>query len=192
MHARARGFLALFVLAVGLGLAGCDTVDRLQDSVTEFFDRKKPLPGQRAPVFPEGVPGVIQGVPPEYLKDNKPPEPDPNALAKPPEPEKVAPEKPAAQTQAPPAQTQAPPRRRPARTARPAKHDEPPKPATPAQPSRQTTAQQPRRSNVPAAQPVRPAPSPSAPAAAAPSAPSAPQRFPAPPRTAPLPWPTGQ
>jgi hypothetical protein len=182
MRARARGVLALFVLAMGLGLAGCDTVDRLQDSLTEMFDRKKKLPGQREPVFPEGVPGVIQGVPPEYLKNNQPQEPDPTALAKPAEPEKPAPE------------THSAPHQRPARTARPADTGEPDagealkeKPA--ARPQRQTrqTAQQPRKPAIPPAEPINPAPS-----SETPSAPTqtAPQAFPAPNRTAPAPWPT--
>lgn len=33
-----------------------------------FLDQKKPLPGARHPVFPEGVPGVEQGVPKELYK----------------------------------------------------------------------------------------------------------------------------
>ena len=45
------------------GVAGadggrCDTFDSL-----DLFDSKKKLPGERKPVFPEGVPGVSQGVP---------------------------------------------------------------------------------------------------------------------------------
>lgn len=193
MRARARGFLALSVLAVGLGLAGCDSVDRLQDTVTGLFDRKKKLPGQREPVFPEGVPGVIQGVPPEYLKDNRPQEPDPTALGRLPEPEQAAPEKPAAET----------PTSRPQRTAKPADSGEPDaaeaaKEKPTAKPPRRPrqTAQQPRRPAIPAAEPVSPtmpSAAPSAPAASsaprAAPAPSAPQSFPAPLRTAPLPWP---
>jgi hypothetical protein len=41
----------------------------------EFFanlsERETPLPGERKPVFPGGVPGVSQGVPPEYLPQNQ-------------------------------------------------------------------------------------------------------------------------
>jgi hypothetical protein len=33
-------------------------------------DSKKKLPGERREVFPEGIPGVIQGVPPELIKGN--------------------------------------------------------------------------------------------------------------------------
>lgn len=182
MRARARGFLALFVLAVGLGLAGCDTVDRLQDSVTGLLDRKKKLPGERQSVFPEGVPGVVQGVPPEYLKENKPQESDPTELATPREPEKPAPE------------ARSAPHQRPERTPKPADADEPDaaeapkeKPAAkPQRPPRQT-AQQPRKPAIPPAEPVNPAPASAAPAA---PAATAPQTFPAPQGNAPLPWPT--
>ncbi len=41
----------------------------------DFFhlNDKKKLPGERKEMFPEGVPGVTQGIPPEYLKSNQPP-----------------------------------------------------------------------------------------------------------------------
>ena len=34
----------------------------------DIFNTKKKLPGERQPVFPEGTPGVSQGVPPELVK----------------------------------------------------------------------------------------------------------------------------
>ena len=37
------------------------------------LNKKKPLPGVREPVFPNGVPGVTQGIPPEYMKGYQPP-----------------------------------------------------------------------------------------------------------------------
>jgi hypothetical protein len=36
----------------------------------DFLDTKKKLPGKREPVFPEGVPGIEQGVPKELYKSN--------------------------------------------------------------------------------------------------------------------------
>ena len=39
----------------------------------EFFDTKTKLPGERKPVFPSGVPGVPEGVPPELVKGNQQP-----------------------------------------------------------------------------------------------------------------------
>jgi len=54
-------------------LAGCaDGFDMDKLDVFHLNDKKK-LPGERQPLFPEGVPGVTQGVPQEYLKGNQPP-----------------------------------------------------------------------------------------------------------------------
>src|SRR2546423_869394 len=36
----------------------------------DFLDTKKRLPGERKPVFPEGVPGLEQGVPKDLYKSN--------------------------------------------------------------------------------------------------------------------------
>lgn len=184
MRACARVVLVSLVASAGLGLAACDTVDRLQDTVTGLFDREKRLPGDRKPVFPEGVPGVTQGVPPEYLRENRQQEPDPTELAKPEEAEPPA------------SEPQSAPRQRPARTAKPVDisppaADETPRQKPAARPQRQTqeAAQQPQRSAIPPAEPVNPAPSTTAPSAPAPTAP-APQAFPPAPRNAPLPWPT--
>jgi hypothetical protein len=46
------------VVALGLSLSACEYLENLMDT-------KKPLPGERKPVFADGVPGVPQGVPPE-------------------------------------------------------------------------------------------------------------------------------
>jgi hypothetical protein len=80
------------VLLVGLvaltpALAGCTNFD--MDKLDIFgLNEKKKLPGDRKPLFPEGVPGVSQGVPPEYIKGNQPP-PD-TAQAPSAEPDKAA------------------------------------------------------------------------------------------------------
>src|SRR6476619_4750948 len=67
-----RGFvrIGLTVAALGLGLtlAGCEDFDPTAIFDSDIFNTKKPLPGQRHPVFPEGTPGVSQGVPPELVK----------------------------------------------------------------------------------------------------------------------------
>ncbi|MGB3274337.1 MAG: hypothetical protein WBA66_15765, partial [Xanthobacteraceae bacterium] len=49
----------------GSGVNNFDPADLL-----DFMDTKKKLPGERKPVFPEGVPGVEQGVPRELYRDN--------------------------------------------------------------------------------------------------------------------------
>jgi hypothetical protein len=69
-----RGLLTVAGLILSLSVAGCGSFDP-----TDWFSNKKPIPGERRAVFPEGVPGVPQGIPPE-LKRNEPPPADP-ALA---------------------------------------------------------------------------------------------------------------
>ena len=98
--------LPVAALLCGLFLAGCDSfdpLDKFQD--WDLMSSKKPLPGERRPVFPEGVPGVPQGVPPDMVKGyQSPPEaPPPVVEAKParPKPKKTAA---APRRQAPPPQ----------------------------------------------------------------------------------------
>jgi hypothetical protein len=57
------------VVATGPVLSACDSLDTF-----EIFDSKKKLTGDRRPVFPEGVPGVASGVPPELMKGYHEPE----------------------------------------------------------------------------------------------------------------------
>ena len=92
-------------LALGLTLSGCETLD-----FPDWFNPKKPLPGERRAVFPEGVPGVPQGVPPELQQGYQPPpEPPPQTAAT------AAPEKPKPKPK--PKQTAAPAQPAPARPA---------------------------------------------------------------------------
>ena len=75
MHRR-RIVLIASLLASGIVLGGCSTFDP-----TEWFSTKRPLPGERRPMFPEGVPGVPQGVPPELVEGYREPEPPPSPAA---------------------------------------------------------------------------------------------------------------
>jgi pyruvate/2-oxoglutarate dehydrogenase complex dihydrolipoamide acyltransferase (E2) component len=50
----------------GGGMANFDPSDLL-----DFLDTKKKLPGERKPVFPEGVPGLEQGVPKDLYKGSR-------------------------------------------------------------------------------------------------------------------------
>jgi hypothetical protein len=68
VRAITRVMLAASLLATGLALAGCEDT-----KLMEMFDGKKKLPGERKEVFPGGVPGVQQGVPPELMKGYQPP-----------------------------------------------------------------------------------------------------------------------
>src|SRR3954467_2383887 len=77
-------------------LGGCSSFD--PSDMLDFLDTKKKLPGDRKPVFPEGVPGLEQGVPRDMYKGAQQQQPDPNAAAvaslpaepQPPEPAKPA------------------------------------------------------------------------------------------------------
>ena len=85
--------LPVVALMSGLALAGCDSfdpLDKFQD--WDLMSSKKPLPGERRAVFPEGVPGVPQGVPREMVKGYQPPPeaPPPVIEAKPAKPKKTA------------------------------------------------------------------------------------------------------
>jgi outer membrane biosynthesis protein TonB len=66
---RARGFVLLAALGAGLLLAGCENFDPTEMfDLESVFGSKKRLAGDRKPVFPEGTPGVPQGVPPELVR----------------------------------------------------------------------------------------------------------------------------
>src|SRR4051794_40326934 len=82
---RHAAWIPALAAGLALALAGCETADmfdKVQESVQDFNPfgaNKKPLPGDRRAVFPEGVPGVQQGVPPDLMQAQ--PIPDPNAPA---------------------------------------------------------------------------------------------------------------
>jgi hypothetical protein len=71
MRVSQRLIAAAVVVALSGALAGCgggglsnfDPTDLL-----DFLDTKKKMPGDRKPVFPEGVPGLEQGVPRDLYK----------------------------------------------------------------------------------------------------------------------------
>lgn len=62
--------VALVASTLSLALGGCTNFDP-SDLVPDWFNSKKRLPGDRTAVFPDGVPGVSQGVPPELIKGNQ-------------------------------------------------------------------------------------------------------------------------
>jgi hypothetical protein len=67
MRRRSRIVLLAVLFSLAPALAGCENVDF---DKLDFLglSQKKPLPGVRKPLFPEGVPGVSQGIPKEYQK----------------------------------------------------------------------------------------------------------------------------
>jgi hypothetical protein len=58
--------VAIACVLSGCGGGGANSFD--PTDMLSFLDTKKPLPGVRHPVFPDGVPGVEQGVPKELYK----------------------------------------------------------------------------------------------------------------------------
>ena len=78
-----RTVLVASLLAAGLTLSGCESFDP-----ESWFSTKKPLPGDRRPMFPGGVPGVPQGVPQDLVKGYQPPPDNPPEVvtAEPPKP----------------------------------------------------------------------------------------------------------
>jgi hypothetical protein len=67
--------IILVTSALILPLGGCasigDAIDPTDWFSGELFNTKKKLPGDRKAVFPEGVPGVSQGIPSELVKGNQ-------------------------------------------------------------------------------------------------------------------------
>jgi hypothetical protein len=63
---------ATVLIALSGAIAGCSSSVSNWDpmDMLDFLDTKKKLPGDRKPVFHEGVPGVEQGVPKELYKGN--------------------------------------------------------------------------------------------------------------------------
>jgi hypothetical protein len=68
-----RPFLPIAAMALAFALSSCASGDADQFDPTDwvptnwFGGGKKPLPGERHEVFPGGVPGVPQGVPPDLV-----------------------------------------------------------------------------------------------------------------------------
>jgi len=65
-----RLIAASVLIALSGALAGCSSGLSNWDptDMLDFLDTKKKLPGERKPVFPDGVPGLEQGVPKELYK----------------------------------------------------------------------------------------------------------------------------
>jgi len=67
-----RLIAATIVFALSSALAGCGSMGSFDPSdLLDFLDTKKKLPGERKPVFPEGVPGLEQGVPKDLYKGSR-------------------------------------------------------------------------------------------------------------------------
>lgn len=95
MRRSQRLIAAAVVIALSGVLAGCSSGLSNWDptDLLDFLDTKKKLPGERKPVFPDGVPGLEQGVPKELYKGSRQEQIDQQnaaaAAAPPPEPLKT-------------------------------------------------------------------------------------------------------
>jgi outer membrane biosynthesis protein TonB len=109
MKGIARIVLTATVMSLASLLAGCESFDPTSLFDAEIFNTKKKLPGERKPVFPEGTPGVSQGVPAELVKGYQPPaEPEPQQAAVEPKPEAKPKPKPKPKVAAKPKEQPAP------------------------------------------------------------------------------------
>src|SRR5947207_14265167 len=65
-----RLIAAAVLISLSGALAGCSTgISNFDPSdLLDWLDTKKKLPGERKPVFPDGVPGLEQGVPKDLYK----------------------------------------------------------------------------------------------------------------------------
>ena len=68
MRRTPRLIAAAVLIAFSGLLGGCSSGGFDPSDLMDFLDTKKKLPGERKPVFPEGVPGLEQGVPKELYK----------------------------------------------------------------------------------------------------------------------------
>jgi hypothetical protein len=73
MRRSQRLIAAAVLISLSGALAGCSTGFSNFDpsDLLDFLDTKKKLPGERKPVFPEGVPGLEQGVPKQLYKGSR-------------------------------------------------------------------------------------------------------------------------
>jgi hypothetical protein len=155
-----RAASIVLLLAFTSSLAACaDGFDPDKLDILGLNEKKK-LPGKREALFPEGVPGVTQGIPPEYMKGNIAEQP---GAAVP-----IEPLKPEAQTaSAEPAATAEKPKPKPARKhvaakPKPTRITLKPAPAQAAQPQpgQQATSPWPAAPPPPQQQPAQQASSP--------------------------------
>ncbi|MBR0713721.1 hypothetical protein [Bradyrhizobium liaoningense] len=86
MRRTPRLIAAAVLIAFSGVLGGCSSGGFDPSDLMDWLDTKKKLPGDRKPVFPEGVPGLEQGVPKDLYKgaQQQPDQPPVDAAAVPP------------------------------------------------------------------------------------------------------------
>jgi hypothetical protein len=94
MRRSQRLIAATVLIALSSVLAGCSSLYNWDPSdMLDWLDTKKKLPGERKPVFPEGVPGLEQGVPKELYKGAAQQDTNTQAVAVAPPPEEPKPKR---------------------------------------------------------------------------------------------------
>src|SRR6478609_9437553 len=89
MRRTQRLFAAAALIAFSGLLGGCSGGGFDPSDLMDWMDTKKKLPGDRKPVFPQGVPGLEQGVPRDLYKGAQQQDvPPPVEAVPPPEPPK--------------------------------------------------------------------------------------------------------
>jgi hypothetical protein len=86
MRPSQRLIAAAVLIVFSVVLAGCSSSfgsDFDPTDLLDWLDTKKKLPGKREPVFPDGVPGMEQGVPKEMYKGAQQDNPNAQALVEP-------------------------------------------------------------------------------------------------------------
>jgi hypothetical protein len=91
MNRLARTVTLASTLALALLLSNCSSFDPTDIMDNLFASNKKPLPGERKALFPQGTPGVTTGLPAELVKGYQPAPVDQAAQDTPAAPEKPKP-----------------------------------------------------------------------------------------------------
>jgi hypothetical protein len=175
MRRSQRLIAAAVLIAISGALAGCSSSISSWDpsDMLDWLDTKKKLPGERKPVFPDGVPGLEQGVPKELYKGASQEQIDQQnaqATAAPPPPPEAKPKRVAKSKSKPPATAStdpaastdedataaAPPAPKPKKTARQRTTAPPPDQST----EQSTPAAQPGQTAQPTQQSAAPFPAP--------------------------------
>src|SRR5690242_15659320 len=171
-----RAVVLALLIGIAPVIAGCTDFDPDKLDVLGLNQKKK-LPGERHPLFPEGVPGVSQGIPPEYMQGNVAQQPGAAVPIDPLKPEQAQPAQTASAEQQPAAEKPKPkPKKRVASKPKPTRL-EVSTPKTQAQPAQGAAAPWPASSPPPAQKPQAPAQQASSP-------------WPEPSQQAPAPWPS--
>jgi outer membrane biosynthesis protein TonB len=144
MRAIHRVVLLAALAAFASTLAACSNFD--PDKLDVFgLNEKKKLPGERKELFPGGVPGVSQGIPPEFMKGNQP---SPDAAQAP----AGGPGNPAAEPDKKTAAVEPEPQPKPKRKPKPQTVSQPPAQNAPQSAAQQQPAPWPQQSQQPAPQ----------------------------------------